>query len=170
MNKAQQVCNTRECSLERVIMKKKILVVDDDEGLRDLYKEELTEEGYEILIARNGKEGLQKVEKEKPDLIVLDIVMPKMDGMEALGRIIGKDKTIPIILHTSHPGYREDFMSWAADAYIMKSTDLTELKDEIKELLERRKPGSNVTQTAVEVGRMGVERKRTGKNSPNFRR
>jgi len=116
-------------------MKKKILIVDDDEGLRDLYEEELEGEGYEVLTAKNGKDALQKVEKEKPDLIVLDIVMPKMDGMEALGRIIGKDKNIPVILHTSHPGYQEDFMSWAADAYLMKSTDLKEFKEKIRELL-----------------------------------
>lgn len=62
-------------------MKKKVLIVDDDKGLRDLYKEELEEERYEVLTANNGKEALQKLGKEKPDLIVLDIVMPKMDGM-----------------------------------------------------------------------------------------
>ena len=102
-------------------MNEKILVVDDDEGLRDLFKEVLTDEGYQVLTAKNGKEALQKLEKEKPDLIVLDIVMPKMDGMEALGRIIGKDKSVPVILHTSHPGYQEDFMRRAADAYLLKS-------------------------------------------------
>ncbi|MGQ9647542.1 MAG: response regulator [Thermodesulfobacteriota bacterium] len=118
-------------------MNEKILVVDDDEGLRDLFKEVLTDEGYQVLTAKNGKEALQKLEKEKPDLIVLDIVMPKMDGMEALGRIIGKDKSVPVILHTSHPGYQEDFMSWAADAYLLKSDDLTELKRKIRELLEK---------------------------------
>jgi DNA-binding response OmpR family regulator len=134
---------------EEISMKDKILVVDDDEGLRDLYGEVLEEEGYEVLTAKNGKEALQKVEKEKPDLVVLDIVMPKMDGMEALGRIIGKDKTIPIILHTSHPGYQEDFMSWAADAYLLKSTDLTELKEKITELLEQRRPSSKISQTGV---------------------
>jgi len=75
------------------------------------------------------------LEKDKPDLVVLDIVMPKMDGMEALGRIIGKDKSIPVILHTSHPGYQEDFMSWAADAYLVKSADLSELKAKIKEFI-----------------------------------
>jgi DNA-binding response OmpR family regulator len=122
-----------------MIMKKKLLLVDDDEGLRELYEEELEEEGYEILTAKNGKEALQKLEKGRPDLVVLDIVMPKMDGMEALGRIIGKDKTIPIILHTSHPGYQEEFMSWAADAYILKSTNLAELKEKIRELLEKNK-------------------------------
>jgi DNA-binding response OmpR family regulator len=140
VNKAHEVCNTQGDLLERVIMKKKILLVDDDDGLRDLYREELEDEGYEVLTAVNGKEALQKLEKEKPDLVVLDIVMPKMDGMEALGRIIGKNKTIPVILHTSHPGYQENFMSWAADAYLLKSTNLTELKEKIRFLLvEKRK-------------------------------
>jgi len=120
-------------------MKKKVLLVEDNEGLRDLYKEELEEEGYEIITVKNGKEALQKLEKEKPDLVVLDIVMPVMDGMEALGRMIGKGRTIPIILHTSHPGYQEDFMSWAADAYLLKSADLTELKNKIRELLKKKR-------------------------------
>jgi len=118
-------------------MKKKILLVDDDEGLRDLYKEELKDEGYEVLTAKNGKEALQQFGEENPDIMVLDIVMPKMDGMEALGRIIGKDRNIPVILHTSHPGYQEDFMSWAADAYLLKSADLTELKEKIRDLLKK---------------------------------
>jgi CheY-like chemotaxis protein len=56
---------------------------------------------------KNGKEALQKVEKERPDLIVFDIVMPQMDGMEALGRIIGKDKTRPVLLLTSRPSKEE---------------------------------------------------------------
>jgi CheY-like chemotaxis protein len=120
-----------------MMKQKKILVVEDEEGLRLLYEEELKGEGYEVLTASNGREAIQKVEEEKPDLIVLDIVMPVMDGMEALGRIVGKERKIPIILNTSYPGYREDFMSWAADAYITKSTDLRELKDKIRELLER---------------------------------
>jgi two-component system response regulator (stage 0 sporulation protein F) len=125
-------------------MGEKVLVVDDDEGLRDLYKEELESTGYEVLTARNGREAVQRVQEDKPDLVVLDIVMPKMDGMEALGRIIGKDKMMPVILHTSHPGYQEEFMSWAADAYLVKSSDLTELKEKIRELLERRNPSSKI--------------------------
>jgi DNA-binding response OmpR family regulator len=62
-----------------------------------------------------------------------------MDGMETLGRIVGKDRKIPIILNSSYPGYRQDFMSWAADAYVTKSTDLGELKDKIRKLLEKGK-------------------------------
>jgi DNA-binding response OmpR family regulator len=120
-------------------MKKKILVVEDEEGLRLLYEEELEAEGYEVLTARNGKEAIRKLEEEKPDLIILDIVMPVMDGMETLGRIVGKERKIPIILNTSYPGYRQDFMSWAADAYVTKSTDLGELKDKVRELLAKGK-------------------------------
>jgi len=118
---------------------KKILVVEDEEGLRLLYEEELKGEGYEVFTAQNGREAIKQLEKVKPDLVVLDIVMPVMNGMEALGRIVGKDRNIPVIINTSYPGYREDFMSWAADAYVMKSTDLQELKDKVRDLLEKKK-------------------------------
>jgi DNA-binding response OmpR family regulator len=118
-------------------MMKKILIVEDEEGLRLLYEEELKAEGYEIVTARNGKEAVQRLEEVKPDLIILDIVMPVMDGMETLGRLLKKERKIPIIINTSYPGYREDFMSWAADAYVMKSSDLGELKEKIKKLLKR---------------------------------
>jgi len=118
-------------------MMKKILIVEDEEGLRLLYEEELKAEGYEIVTARNGKEAVQRLEEMKPDLIILDIVMPVMDGMETLGRLLKKERKIPIIINTSYPGYREDFMSWAADAYVMKSSDLGELKEKIKKLLKR---------------------------------
>jgi len=60
-------------------MKEKILLVDDDQRLRDLYEEELKDEGYGVLTAKNGREASQQFEKEKPDLIVLDIIMPKME-------------------------------------------------------------------------------------------
>ena len=117
--------------------KRKILLVEDEESLRLLYKEELETDGYEVLTAPNGKEALRQLDKGKPDLIILDIVMPVMDGMEALEQIMGRKRTIPIIIHTSYPGYREDFMSWAADAYVSKSSDLGELKKRVKELLDR---------------------------------
>ncbi len=122
-----------------ILMKKRILVVEDEEGLRLLYKEELEAEGYDVLTAGNGREAIQQLETGKPDLVILDIVMPVMDGMEALGRIVSKERKIPIILNTSYSRYREDFMSWAADAYVTKSADLTELKKKIKELLEKGK-------------------------------
>lgn len=117
----------------------KILIVEDDESLSLLYSTELSDEGYECLLVGNGKEAIRVLREVRPDLIILDIVMPVMDGMEALGRIIGQYRDIPIILHSSYPGYKEDFMSWSADAYLIKSSDLTELKATIKDLLDKKK-------------------------------
>jgi two-component system response regulator (stage 0 sporulation protein F) len=138
---------------EESFMCKKILLVDDDEGLRTLYKEDLEEEGFEVLTANNGKEAMDKLEKKRPDLIILDIVMPKMDGMETLGRILKKDRTVPVILHTSHPGYQEDFFSWAADAFVIKSADIKELKGKIRELLEKGGPESEATRPRKDAAR-----------------
>lgn len=118
-------------------MKKKILIVEDEDVLISLYEEELKEEGYDVVTARNGKEAIAKLEEKEPDLVALDIVMPVMDGMEALGRMLRKRRKIPIILHTSYPHYKDDFMSWAADAYVVKSSDLTEFKEKIRELLKK---------------------------------
>jgi DNA-binding response OmpR family regulator len=120
-------------------MGNKILIAEDEESLRLYYEEELKAEGYDVLTAKNGREAIKQVEEGKPDLIVLDIVMPVMDGMETLGRILRKTRKIPIILHTSYTDYRQNFMSWAADAYVTKSADLTELKNKVRELLEKNK-------------------------------
>jgi CheY-like chemotaxis protein len=81
---------------------KKILVVEDDESQRLLYRDELTEAGYEVLLAANGKEALKRLVEAKPDLIILDTIMPEMDGMEVLGRIIGEYRDTPIILNTAY--------------------------------------------------------------------
>jgi len=116
-----------------------LLVVDDEAHQRMLYQEELSDEGYQIILARNGKEAIEKVLKIVPDLIVLDIRMPVMDGLEALGKIIGKERDIPIIIHSAYSSYKDDFMSWAADDFVVKSADLTELKRRIRGLLDKKK-------------------------------
>ena len=116
-----------------------LLVVDDEAHQRMLYQEELSDEGYQIILARNGKEAIEKVLKIVPDLIVLDIRMPVMDGLEALGKIIGKQREIPIIIHSAYSSYKDDFMSWAADDFVVKSADLTELKRKIRGLLDKKK-------------------------------
>jgi DNA-binding response OmpR family regulator len=118
---------------------KKILVVEDDESQRILYHDELSEAGYEVMLAANGREALNQLDRDKPDLIILDIVMPVMDGMETLGRIIREYRDVPIILNTAYSSYKNDFMSWGADAYVVKSADLGELKEKVREIL--RGPG-----------------------------
>jgi CheY-like chemotaxis protein len=117
------------------MMGKRILLVEDEEILRFLYEEELGDEGYEVVTAKNGKEALQKLEKTKPDLVILDIAMPKMDGLEALSRIKEKHNGIPVVVYTSHPGYLTSPKAWAADACILKSSDLGELKKKVRQLL-----------------------------------
>jgi len=114
---------------------KRILVVDDDDAIRALLKDELTDEGYDVIVASNARDALKMVEQEALDLVVLDIRMPGMDGLEALPRILGMKEGLPVILNTAYSQYQESFMSWAADAYVIKSSDLSELKDKIRELI-----------------------------------
>jgi DNA-binding response OmpR family regulator len=120
-------------------MAAKILCVDDDPSLLNLYFEELAEEGYKVVVARNGKEAVTRFSREKPDLVILDIRMPEMDGIAALNAILGKNRQVPVIFNTAFPQYRENFMAWGADAYVVKSSDLSELKQTIRQVLERRK-------------------------------
>lgn len=117
---------------------KTILVADDEEPIRKLLDAELSEAGYRVVLAASAREALKIVETQPIDLVVLDIRMPGMDGLEALPRILGLKEGIPVILHTAYSQYQESFMSWAADAYIIKSADFTELKEKIKELLHEK--------------------------------
>lgn len=119
-------------------MTQTILVVDDEPNIRLLYEKELREEGYKVVSAQDAREALKVMEQGRPDLVVLDIKMPGMDGIEALGRILARDNAIPVVLNSAYSSYRESFMSWSADAYVIKSSDLTELKDKIRSILAAR--------------------------------
>lgn len=114
-----------------------ILLVEDNKNQRLLYEQELSLEGYKVITAVDGKAALEKVQEQQPDIVIMDINLPLMDGVEAMGHILSKDKGIPIIINTAYSNYKDNFMSWAADAYIVKSSDLTELKNKIKELLTK---------------------------------
>lgn len=112
-----------------------ILVVEDDKNQLLLYEQELSLEGYNIITAKDESEAVKKLQERSPDLVVMDIILPKMDGIELMGRIMNERKKIPIIINTAYSCYKDNFMSWGADAYIIKSSDLSELKNKIKELL-----------------------------------
>lgn len=116
-------------------MKKRLLFADDEKNLRILYQTEFESEGFEVDVAGDANEVLDLVEKNEYDLIVLDIQMPGMNGIEAMEKILSKDKKQMVILNTAYSVYKDNFMTWAADAYIIKSSDLTELKNKIRELL-----------------------------------
>ncbi|PKL17541.1 MAG: two-component system response regulator [Spirochaetae bacterium HGW-Spirochaetae-5] len=113
----------------------KLLIVEDEENLRDLYEEDLIDAGYEVEKASNGKEAMELVKSGKFDLIIMDIRMPEMDGIETLGKVITLEKKIPVIIYTAYSNYKSNFMTWTADAYLTKSSNLDELKNKISELL-----------------------------------
>ncbi len=116
--------------------KKRILFVDDDANVRLLYKTVFEKEGYDVLLAESGEKALDILNSdEHVDLLVLDIRMKGMSGLEALQHIVKDKKKIPVILSTAYVSYQDDFTSWFADAYVVKSADLSELKSEIKRLL-----------------------------------
>jgi CheY-like chemotaxis protein len=116
-------------------MAKKILVVDDEEHVRQLFKEELTEEGYDVYLAADGAEAIRMVDEVQPDLVTLDVRMPGMDGIEVLRVLKEKRRDLPMIMCTAYPEYKHNFGVWASEAYVVKSGDLKDLKDTIKKVL-----------------------------------
>lgn len=118
---------------------KTLLVVDDEENIRILYKRALEDEGYNVILAENGKETLEKIDKENIDLVVLDIKLPDINGMEILKIIAKKEKHIPVLLNSAYSGYVEDYHSWIAEDYIIKTSDISVLTNKVKEILEKKK-------------------------------
>ncbi len=117
---------------------KKILVVEDEKALSLLYKEELSEEGYRVTAVLSADAALEALARETFDLIVTDIRMPGKNGIELVTRVMSQWPDIPIIINTAYQSYKDDFKTWAADAYIVKSSSLEELKAKIKELIEKQ--------------------------------
>lgn len=120
-------------------MGSKVLIVDDEEGIRLLYKEELEDEGYSTKVAASGEDALKILDSGGVDVVLLDIKMPGMDGVEVLRRIKDKWPELPVILCTAYPHYKQEFGTWASDAYVVKSADLKELKDTVRDVLEKNK-------------------------------
>lgn len=132
-------------------MNKRIMVIEDDECLRDLYQEVLEDEGYEVLTAGDGRQGLTMLEQNKTDLLVLDIGLPGMDGLEVLARL-DRHKGVKVIVLTSDPEYRFTPLSSAADGFIYKSVDLKELKEKVRRILENRVPRKQPQTHGLEKG------------------
>ncbi|MBC8417811.1 MAG: response regulator [Pseudomonadota bacterium] len=114
----------------------KILIVDDEEHIRYLYSEELSDAGYEVITAENGHLLVEKIEEEKPDLVVLDIKMVDYNGLDLLQDIRNRFYDLPVILCTAYDTFKEDMKSIAADYYVIKSFDLSELKSKIAMALD----------------------------------
>ena len=116
-------------------MKQKLLVVDDEENLREFYKLELEEEGYTVDTAANASDGLQKLGSGRYDVVILDLQMPGMHGIDLLQKIVTRHRQQPVILNTSYASYQDNYLAWQADAYVVKSSDTGELRQAIRKVL-----------------------------------
>jgi two-component system, response regulator, stage 0 sporulation protein F len=111
---------------------KKILLVDDEKSIQLLYQEEFEDEGYMVISALNGEEALAKFHDLVPDLVILDIQMPGMNGIEVLRQMKMIDSTVPVILSSAYHEYKQDLGAWASDEYVVKSADMDELKRAVR--------------------------------------
>lgn len=120
---------------------KTILFADDSYGIRECCREELEEEGYRVVLACNGKEAIELLRTERPDLVILDIRMPRMGGLEAIEQIRGITSKIPVILFTANnENCLADDRCQLATACVEKCEDLTELKRVIAWVLNPSTP------------------------------
>lgn len=118
---------------------KKILVVDDEKPISDIIKFNLEKEGFEVVVAFDGQEAVEKVEEENPDLIVLDVMLPKMDGLEVV-REVRKTHSMPIIMVTAKETEIDKVLGLelGADDYVTKPFSNRELVARVKAILRRQ--------------------------------
>ncbi|MBN2198692.1 MAG: response regulator [Candidatus Aminicenantes bacterium] len=117
--------------------KPRILIVEDERSLCLLYREELEKEGYQVTTVLDAASALQALNTEPFDLIISDIRLPGANGLEFIRSVMERRKNVPVIINTAYESYMQDFSTWAADEYVVKSGSLDELKKKIRVLLEK---------------------------------
>ena len=115
----------------------RILVVDDEKSIQILYTEALAEEGYDVIATSDGSTVIDLITQERPDLVVLDIRLGECNGLDLLQDLRNSFHGVPVILCTAYATFKDDLKSTAADDYVVKSSDLRELKHKVKTALER---------------------------------
>lgn len=149
--------------------KEKILVVDDDKNVLLLVRVNLELEGYEILEALDGEEALKVVREEEPDLILLDIMMPKIDGWEVLERLTKESKTsrIPVVMLTAKTQESDQIKGWEKGVvdYITKPFNPVSLAEVVREALKRIPKYSSGASREAQVKKLEfIRRRREEKN------
>ena len=136
---------------------KKILVVDDEKPISDIIKFNLEKEGYEIVTAFDGEEALEKVEEESPDLIVLDVMLPKIDGLEVV-REVRKKHSMPIIMVTAKETEIDKVLGLelGADDYVTKPFSNRELVARVKANLRRQSTTQSAEQEEIETNDLQI--------------
>ena len=133
---------------------KTILLVDDDMTLREMYTERLKAEGFQVIAAKDGEEALQLASENKPNLILLDIMMPKINGLDVLKKLKEQDdtKNIPVMVLTALIQDRErmESVTRGADDYIVKSETMPgEVINKVRALVESKSPDHKDTSVAA---------------------
>jgi DNA-binding response OmpR family regulator len=118
----------------------RILIVDDEEHIRTLYTLELEDDGHEVRALATGRGLGDHVRDFRPDVVVLDIKMVDVSGLDVLQEVRKEFYDLPVILCSAYGSYKGDLKSIAADYYVVKSSDLTELKKKIQAALDARIP------------------------------
>jgi two-component system, response regulator, stage 0 sporulation protein F len=115
----------------------KVMIVEDEINLLKLYKDELEDEGHEVFPIDNGRKITENLKEFEPEVVVLDIRLGSQEGLEILEQIKNFNRGLPVIINSAYSSYKANFSSWLADDYVVKSPDLTELKDTIRKHTEK---------------------------------
>jgi len=113
----------------------RLLLVEDEPTQMEFYRRFLAEDGHEVRAAATGKEAIELAKSFCPSVVVLDLVLPDMDGSETISRLLAECGCPKIVINTNYECYRFDFRCWGADAFVMKSSDPSELIDAVKQVL-----------------------------------
>ncbi len=116
----------------------RILVVDHEPNLRLIYREVLSDGGYEVLEAESAKDTFDTLKREPIDLVVLDIKLRSESGLDVLQRIANEFSYLPVILCSAYVSFQNDYTSWLADSYIVKSSNPEELLNEVNKVLSKK--------------------------------
>lgn len=140
----------------------KVLIIDDEEAIRDSLSQKLTREGFQVVMASNGLEGLRAFHTERPDLVIVDIVMPEMDGLTVCQRIREIAET-PIMMLSAQAIKEEDIvegLSAGADEYVVKPIRMKEFIARIQALLRRAQMSSIELESGYDDGYLSVDLQR----------
>ena len=143
-------------------VKQKILIVDDEPDIRELIEYNLKKEGYQVFTASNGQEGITEAKKVRPDLIILDVMMPKMDGIEAcrIMRTMNEFKSTFMVFLTARSEEYSEIAGFnvGADDYIAKPIKPRALVSRINAILRRNSQTEEVTENKLEITDLVIDR------------
>ncbi len=122
----------------------KILILDEDESIRILYADELMEDGYDVITNVDLSRVLEFIERENPDVVVMDVIFGERNGLDILQDIRNTYYNLPVVLCTAYKEFKYDAKSIAADYYVLKSSDFSELKTRIRMAIEGYMPYSEL--------------------------